>query len=73
MEDFIKKLTEACELTDGNSITPETLFRDLDDWSSFAALSLIAFADEEYEKEISGSDIKNAKTIQDLYNLITSK
>lgn len=70
MEDFILKLADAMEIPDASTLKPETLFKELDEWSSFAALSLIAMADEEYNKEISGKDIKNTNTVQDLYNII---
>lgn len=69
--DFIQKLGDVFEDTDLNTLKPETKFRDLPEWSSLSALSLIAVADEEFGKEISGSDIKNAQTIQDLYNLLS--
>lgn len=70
IKEFIEKLGDVFEDTDLSSITPDTKFRDLEEWSSLTALSLIAFADEEFEKEIDGASIKNAQTIQDLYNLI---
>lgn len=69
-QDFISKLGGVFEDTDLSTLTPETKFRDLDDWSSLSALSLIALADEEFGKEIEGSEIRNAQTIQDLYNLV---
>lgn len=70
IKDFILKFAEALDDMDASVLTPETIFRELDEWSSIAALSVIAMADEEYGKEISGNDIRNAKTIQDLFNLI---
>lgn len=73
IQDFIAKLGDVFEDTDLSSITPETKFRELEDWSSLSALSLIAMADEEFDKEISGSDIRSAQTIKDLFNLINSK
>lgn len=70
IKEFISKLGDVFEETDLSTLSPETNFRELEDWSSLAALSLIAFADEEFDKEISGADIRSAQTIQDLYNLI---
>ena len=34
--------------TDAALITAETIFRDLDEWDSLTALSLIAMVDDEY-------------------------
>ena len=70
MKEFIEKFAEALDDIDSSALTPETKFRELDEWSSLAALSVIAMADEEYDKEISGTDLKNAETLQDLFNLI---
>ena len=72
MEDFISKFAEALDDMDASTLSPETKFRELEDWSSLAALSLIAMADEEYGKEISGNDLRKANTVQDLYDLFTS-
>lgn len=71
IQNFINKLDEVFEDTDLSTLKPETKFRDLDDWSSLSTLSLIALADEEFGKEISGGDIRNAQTIEDLFNLLT--
>lgn len=70
IKNFILKFAEALDDMDASVLTPETNFKDLDEWSSMAALSVIALADEEYGKEISGNDIRNAKTIQDLFDIV---
>lgn len=70
IKDFITKLSDVFEDTDIASLTPETNFRDLDEWSSMSVLSLIALADEEFGVELGAHDIKNAQTIQDLFNII---
>lgn len=68
-KDFIEKLAEAVEIESVENLMPETEFRELDDWSSLSVMLLIAFFDEEFDKEISSSAIKECITIQDLYNL----
>ncbi|GCB35836.1 MULTISPECIES: phosphopantetheine-binding protein [Bacteroides] len=68
-KDFIERLAEAVEIESVENLMPETEFRELDDWSSLSVMLLIAFFDEEFEKEISSSAIKECITIQDLYNL----
>ena len=59
---FIEKFAEAIEVED-------TKFRDLDEWSSLAVLSLIALFDEEFEKEVGGKELKACVTLGDLYDL----
>lgn len=72
IKEFIEKFAEAIEVEDASVLTPETEFRDLDEWSSISVMISIAFFDEEFGKEIGGTDIKGCKTIQDLYNLATA-
>ena len=68
IKEFIEKFAEAIEVENVESLTPETLIHDLDEWSSISVMLLIAFIDEEFGKEITSSDIKKVNTIQDLYN-----
>ncbi|MCF0158567.1 MAG: acyl carrier protein, partial [Veillonella sp.] len=37
------------------------------------ALSIIAMVDEEYDVTLKGDDIKNANTIEDLFNTVKAK
>ena len=53
--------------------TAGTEFKTLDEWSSLIALSLIAMVDEEYDITIKGDDIRNATTIEDLFNTVKAK
>ena len=68
LKEFIEKFAEAIEVEDVESLTAETEFRTLDEWSSLSVMLLIAFYDEEFDKEISEKEIKSCTTIQDLYN-----
>ena len=45
-------------------------FRDLDEWDSLTALSLIAMLDSEYNITINGDQLKNLETLGDIFNLI---
>ena len=48
-------------------------FKELDEWSSLIALSIIAMVDDEYDVTLKGDDIKNAVTIEDLFKTVESK
>jgi acyl carrier protein len=37
------------------------------------ALLLIAMVDSEYDVTLSGDDIRNSKTVQELFNVVASK
>lgn len=69
IKEFIEKFAEAIEVEEVENLTAETEFRTLEEWSSISVMLTIAFFDEEFEKEIGGSDLKSCTTIQDLYNL----
>lgn len=69
IQDFIDKLVEALEIENASAVTGETVFRDLDEWSSLGVMLLIAMFDEEFEKEITDKDIKACTTVEDLYKL----
>ncbi len=73
IKEFIENFAEQFEDTDANEIKAETVFKDLDEWSSLIALSVIAMVDEEYDVAINGDDIRNSETIQDLFNIVESR
>lgn len=73
IKEFIEKFAEIFDDTDVATLTPETYFRDLDEWSSLSALGVIALADEEFDVELSGAEMRKANTIQELFELISSK
>jgi acyl carrier protein len=73
MKNFIQLFAEQFDELDANTLTPETIFRDLDQWSSLVALSIIVMVDEEFGVLLKGDDISVSKTINDLYSKIESK
>ena len=73
IKDFIQHFAEQFDDTDVNDIHATTEFKELDEWSSLLALSIIAMADEEYNVTLKGEDIRNSKTIEDLFNVVKSR
>ena len=71
IKDFIEKFAEALERED--EIKMEDEFRDYDEWSSLAYLSIIAFMDDEYDTQIEEADFKKLRTVQDIYNACSKK
>ena len=70
---FIENFAEQFDDTDISEFSPETKFRELDEWSSLIALSIIAMVDEEYDVALKGDDVKNSQTIEDLFNAVKAK
>ena len=73
LKDFIENFANQFDDTDASEIKAETEFRELDEWSSLIALSVIAMVDEEYDIAIKGDDIRNSKTVEDLFNIVKAK
>lgn len=71
MEKFTELFAEAIERE--NEIKMEDEFRNYEEWSSIAYLSVIAMMDEEYDTQIEEVDFKKLRTVQDLYNACTDK
>ena len=73
INEFVAHFAEQFDETDANEFAPETKFRDLDEWSSLLALSVIAMVDEEYDVTLKGDDVRNSNTIEDLFNVVKAK
>ena len=73
LQEFIQNFANQFEETDSSVFTKDTVFKNLDEWSSLLALSNIAMVDEEYEVTLKGDDISNSNTIEDLFNLVKSR
>ena len=73
LKDFISNFAAQFDDTEEGMIHAETNFRELDEWSSLIALSLIAMVDEEYDITIKGDDIRNSQTVEDLFNAVKAK
>jgi acyl carrier protein len=70
---FIEDFEQLFDEVDPGTITKDTVFRDLDEWSSLIALTLIAMADENYEIKLTGDDIRTSVTVIDVYQKISAK
>lgn len=73
IKEFIEHFAEQFDDTDISEFTPETVFHDLDEYSSIIALSIIAMIDEEYGVSVKGNEMSAAVTIEDLFNTVKSK
>lgn len=73
LNEFVTNFAGQFDETDPAEITAATAFHDLEEWSSLTALSIIAMVDEEYDVTLKGDDIKNAITVEDLFNAVKSK
>ena len=72
IKDFIEKFAEQFDDAPAE-LSAETNFKELEDWNSLVALSVISMVDEEYEVTLKGEDIRNAVTVGDLFEIVKGK
>lgn len=73
LNEFVNLFAEQFDDTPAESFKNDTNYKSLDEWSSLVALSVISMIDEEFEKRVTGADIRSCNTIEELYNLVQSK
>ncbi len=72
LQNFIARFAQQFDDTNESEITAETVYSDLDEWSSLTILSIIAFIKTEYGKSITGKEIRTCNTVRDLFNFVSS-
>lgn len=73
IETFILNIeTEFVDLEPGK-LKPESNFRDMFEWNSVNALILIAMVNAEYDVELAADDLRQSKSIQDIFNIVKSR
>ena len=70
---FIENFADLVDETDPATISAATKFKELEEWSSLVALSVIAMVDEEYDVEFRGDDIRGSSTVEDLYKIVNNR
>ena len=70
IKEFVANFAAQFDDTDVSVFTPETKFRELEEWSSLVTLSILAMVDEEYDVALKGDDIRSSITIQDLFDKV---
>ncbi len=73
LEEFVNRFAEEFDDTPHELFTADTRYRELDEWSSLSGLSVISMVDDEFDKQITGSDLRKAETIGELYKIIMNK
>ena len=67
IEDFLRKIEDELEDIEPGTLLPDTRIHEIDEWDSMSALLVLAMIDKEFNKSLSGNEIKMALTLADLY------
>lgn len=70
---FIANFAAQMEEIDPSLVTAQTNFHEIDEWSSLSALTIIAMVDDEYGVKITGDEIRNSQTVEDIFNIVKAK
>lgn len=73
LHDFINNFAQQFEMTEPEEITPTTVYRDLEEWDSLLSLSIIGMINNTYQVKVSGEEVKDQRTVEDLFKLVASK
>lgn len=71
-DEFLLHLDELFE-EDAHTLTGDENLREMEMWDSLTALGFIALVDEQFDMILSGNDIENCETINDLVALVETK
>jgi acyl carrier protein len=64
-QEIINLLEDALEL-DSNSLTMDSVLANIPEYDSMAKLSIIILSDEEFEKKLSGEQMRSFVTVGDI-------
>ena len=68
-EEKISMLEEMLELENG-TLSPEMELSSIEEYDSMAKLSLIVLMDDEFDKKLTGEQILEFKTVQDILDFM---
>ena len=69
MEKFLSLFSHIVEM-DAAELKIDMKLKSLSGWDSIAAVSLLAMIDAEYGIKVTAEDLRQVKTIQDVYKLV---
>ena len=70
---FIQNFENQLDDSIPGSLNADTVFKNIEEWDSTTALSIIAMVDEEYSIKLTGNEIKQSQTIEDLFYVVKNK
>lgn len=73
LDEFIKAFAAEFDDTPVEIFNGGTHYKELDEWGSLTALSIISMVDDEMDKRVTGADLRNCTTIEELFNLVMAK
>lgn len=73
IKEFINDFADQFDETELEEFKAETEYRELDEWSSLVGLAILNMIEKKYGVKLSNSEIKETRTIQELFDMVSSK
>ena len=73
LDDFTLTIADQFDDININEVHADTRYRDLEEWSSMVALSILNVVQKKYGKSISFDDLNIATTIEELFNIVKTR
>lgn len=70
---FVDDFASLLRKTPRGTLSAETRFKELSDWNSLLALSLIALVEDEYDVLLKSTDIRDAETLGGLAAVVAKQ
>lgn len=67
-KEFLNRMTDILDAED--DVTMDAVLADIEEWDSLSVVSYVAMANTSCGKKVNVKDVREAETIQDLYNLL---
>lgn len=68
-QEKLAALEDIMELDEG-TLKPEMSLTEVEEWDSLAALSFVVLLGDEFQRKISGKEIRAFQTVQDMLNVM---
>ena len=68
MDQFIENMIDVLDCEE--ELTENTVLAEIEEWDSLSYVAFMAMAKGIYGKQVVAQDVRNAKTISDLYDLV---
>ena len=60
-------------LEDEEELNPDTCYTEMSGWDSLTALMILDMIDDQYDVGLTSAELRNCKSVQDLFELVQSK
>lgn len=71
--EFIQNFANQFDDTELEEFTPDTEYRELDEWDSLIGLAVLNMIDKKYGVKLNFTEMRATETIQQLFDLVVAK